>query len=77
MNIDFNSLITDTGMLVWILAGLAVGFIIMFFPIMLQDWMHKREKQFPYWIEKHIVLVQIIWVAVLFLAVKILGSVRL
>ena len=77
MNIDFNSLITDTGMLVWILAGLAVGFIIMFFPIMLQDWMHKREKQFPDWIEKHIGLVQIIWVAVLFLAVKILGSVRL
>ena len=66
MKIDWNELITNTGLWVWVIVALGALWVIGSIPVYIRDPFRKQGKPAPALLEDHIVLVEIVWIAILF-----------
>ncbi len=62
---DFNEIVTHTGMWVWVLIALAALWFIIFIPSAIKNYALKREWKCAEWLDKHIVIIEIVWIAAL------------
>ncbi len=68
---DFNEIITNTGIWVWVIIGLLALWVIGGLPSAVKNWARKKGRPMPAWYEDHIVLIEIVWICLLvFLAYR-------
>ena len=61
----FNEIVEHVGMWVIVLVGLLLVWWIGGIPVAVKSWLEKKGKKVPALLEDHIVLVEIVWIALL------------
>lgn len=69
---NFNEIVQNTGMFVWVIIALIAIWWIGSVPVFIKNLLEKKGKPVPAILEDHIVIVEIVWIALLlFIAWKI------
>lgn len=69
---NFNEIVQNTGMFVWVIIALVAIWWIGGIPVFIKNMLEKKGKPVPGILEDHIVIVEIVWIAaLLFIAGKI------
>lgn len=69
---NFNEIVQNTGMFVWVIIALVAIWWIGSVPVFIKNMLEKKGKPVPGILEDHIVIVEIVWIAILlFVAWKI------
>lgn len=70
---NFNEIVQNTGMFVWVIIALLAIWWIGSVPVFIKNMLEKKGKPVPGILEDHIVIVEIVWIAALLFAAWKLG----
>ena len=66
---DFNKLVENTGLIVWLIIGLVAVFVLLFLPFMVLGKLQKSGKTVPF-VSAHPFIAWILWLVLVYLVFK-------